>query len=98
MKNNNPGGSIGVVIGLIEEIAEKQNVLLAWIPKAFPLGMTVHWDHGDYVRSGVVDAHADWIGRVDELRVELKTGSFRWVGVTQLHEYRDAASEGQPSD
>lgn len=94
MKDNNPGGALGVVLGTIEEIDRLNQVLAEWVPRAFPVGMTVHWDHGSYVRSGVVDFHSGTTFRASELRVSLQSGGSKWLSVTQLHEFSPDSSLG----
>ena len=78
-------GNIGVVRGLIEKIDELNELLTEYIPLAFPVGTVVYWDHGPHTRSGTVDMHSNW--RSQDVRVELQTGSTKWINVTQLHSY-----------
>ena len=77
--------NIGVVRGLIEKIGELNETLAEVIPLAFPIGTVVSWDHGNYTRSGTVDMHSRW--RSDGVRVELQTGSTKWISITQLHSF-----------
>jgi len=85
--DKSPGGNLGVVVGLVEKIKGLKEVLAENIPYAFPAGMAVHWKHGHHTRSGVVDMHSNWRG--SDVRVELSTGSTRWIDVTQLLEFTD---------
>ena len=73
--DKSPGGNLGVVMGLMEKINDAEKLLLDFIPRAFPIGMRVHWEHGHHIRDGVVDYHSDFIGRAGDVRVELNTGS-----------------------
>lgn len=86
-------GNIGVVRGLIGKIDELNESLTKYIPLAFPIGTVVCWDHGNHTRSGTVDMHSRW--RSQEVRVELQTGSTKWIGITQLHSY--SADEDRPN-
>lgn len=78
-----------VVKRSVDKIDLIKEVLLEFVPKAFPLGKEVHWSHGKYTRSGIVDMHSDYIHRCKDIRVRLRSGSTKWICVTQLHEYPD---------
>lgn len=77
--------NLDVVRGLIGKRENLAELLDKYIPKAFPVGMVVHWEHGNHTRSGVIDMHSRWRG--SEVRVELQTGSTKWIAVTTLLEY-----------
>lgn len=76
---------IAVVVGLVDKIDGLKITLMKAVPRAFPIGTVVHWEHGKQIRSGVVDMHSRW--RATEVRVELRTGSTKWIGITQLLEF-----------
>lgn len=81
-------GNMNVVRGAIKKISELNDVLVDFIPLAFPIGTVVSWDHGKHTRSGTVDMHSRWRGQ--DVRVELQTGSTKWISITELHSFSAA--------
>ena len=80
--------AMDVLRGNIDKIEELTAAALKGLPDALPVGSGVHWDHGKHVRRGTVDMHAKFGS--PRVRVTLQSGNFKWLDVTQLHEYQRA--------